>query len=61
MNYPDDFTHTNMDASRCVVCGHQDYTDDAGICGECEWSMHQLDKRLAGKTPAEQVNILLNR
>lgn len=61
MPYTDDFTHTNMDASRCVVCGHRDYTDDAGICGECEWSINAVDRKLAGKTPAEQVNIFLTR
>jgi hypothetical protein len=43
-NYPENFTSTNMDAGKCVVCSHQDYTDDDGICGECNHAMQRFER-----------------
>ena len=49
------------DTGRCICCGHRDYTNEEGVCEECEASHDRLLTKLEGKTPAEQVAILLNR
>lgn len=61
MNYPDDFKELPGEGGRCVQCGHYDYTDDEGICDDCRFSLAQLDGKLKGKSPSEQVEVLLNR
>ena len=59
-NYPDDFTGTNMDAEKCVICGKHEYTNDDGICGECEWyqkrSMKEITKTIDQCNTTETKN-----
>lgn len=52
MNYPIDFTNTNMDADKCTVCGKQEYTDDDGICGECNLAMHRFERTQSAMSTA---------